>query len=141
MTNPVDRQAAIAAHIAQDPFARHLGATYEAIEPGYSRVTLTVTETMLNFHGITHGGLVFSLADMAFAAASNAHGQTAVALSMSINFTKATRPGDRLIAEATEVHLGGRTAIYDITVTDGQGNLVAKTQATVYRKRESVLPE
>ena len=131
-----DRQAAIAEHIKKDRFAAHLGTTIEVIEPGYSRVSMTVSEEMLNFHGITHGGIVFSLGDIAFAAASNSHGQTAVALNVSISFLKATNVGDRLVAEAKEQKLGGRTALYEITVTEQEsGELVAKSQAMVYRKK------
>ena len=132
-----DRQAAIARYIQTDRFAAFLGAEIEVIEPGYSRVRLTVTGDMHNFHGMTHGGVIFSLADIAFAAASNARGQTAVALNDNISFLKATKAGDQLIAEAREQHLGGRTALYEITVTEREtGQLVAKSQAMVYRKRE-----
>ena len=128
----------IPAHIRKDPYANWLGATIEAIEPGYSRVSLVVTETMLNFHGMTHGGLLFSLGDIAFAAASNSHGQIAVALNVATSFLRATGVGDHLVAEAKEVHLGGATALYDIVVTEkNSGQLVAKSQATVYRKRDS----
>ena len=129
-------QPEIEAHIRKDAFANWLGAIIETIEPGYSRVSLTVTETMLNFHGMTHGGLVFALGDIAFAAASNSHGQTALALNVAISFLRATKAGDHLVAEAKEVHLGGATALYDILVTEAEsGQLVAKSQATVYRKR------
>ncbi|MGB0386478.1 MAG: hydroxyphenylacetyl-CoA thioesterase PaaI [Ardenticatenaceae bacterium] len=137
-----NRQAAIAEHIKKDRFAHHLGATIEVIEPGYSRVSMTVTEEMLNFHSITHGGIVFSLGDIAFAAASNSHGQTAVALNVNISFLKATNVGDKLIAEAKEQKLGGRTALYEITVTEQEsGELVAKSQAMVYRKKHWFVPE
>lgn len=129
-------------HIKSDAFAHTLGATIEAVEPGYSRVSLTVTEKHLNFHGITHGGLVFSLGDIAFGAASNSHGQLAVALNVSISFLKATQAGDYLIAEAKEQHLGGRTALYEIVVSEqASGEVVARSQAMVYRKREVVLRE
>ena len=128
----------IAAHIRKDGYANWLGATIEAIEPGYSRVSLVVTESMLNFHGMTHGGLLFSLGDIAFAAASNSHGQIAVALNVATSFLRATGVGDHLVAEAKEVHLGGATALYDIVVIEKiSGQLVAKSQATVYRKRDS----
>lgn len=128
----------IAATIRQDAFANWLGAVIEAIEPGYSRVSLVVTESMLNFHGMTHGGLVFSLGDIAFAAASNSHGQTALALNVATSFLRATGVGDHLVAEAKEVHLGGATALYDIAVSERNSQqLVAKCQATVYRKRSS----
>lgn len=127
---------AIENHIRKDAFANWLGATIETIEPGYSRVSLTVSDTMLNFHSMTHGGLVFALGDIAFAAASNAHGQIALALNVAISFLRPTKTGDHLVAEAREVHLGGATALYDIVVTEqNSGQCIAKSQATVYRKR------
>ncbi len=128
----------IADHIRKDAFANWLGATIEAIEPGYCRVALTITEAMLNFHDMTHGGLVFAIGDIAFAAASNSHGQTALALNVAISFLRPTGVGDQLVAEAKEVQLGGATALYDIVVTERiSQKLIAKSQATVYRKRES----
>jgi len=131
-------QPEIVAHIRQDPFANWLGATIESIEPGYSRVSLTVTAAMLNFHGMTHGGLVFALGDIAFAAASNSHGQTALALNVAVSFLRPTGIGDHLVAEAREVQSGGPTALYDIVVTEQNSQkLIAKSQATVFRKRES----
>lgn len=126
----------ISAFMAQDPYAKLLGAKMEIVAPGHSRVSLTVTQDMVNFHGITHGGLVFSLGDMAFAAASNSRGQYAVALNVDIVFLKATQPGDKLVAEAIEQSQNGRTALYDIRVTDQHGDLVAKSQNLVYRKKE-----
>lgn len=87
---------------------------------------------------MTHGGIVFGLGDIAFAGASNAHGQTAVALNVTISFLRPTGAGDHLIAEAREVNLGGATALYDIVVTEKKTQrLVAKSQAMAYRKRES----
>ncbi len=131
------RKQKINDHIQKDPFARLLGARVEIIKPGHSRVKLTVTDDMVNFHGITHGGVIFALGDMAFAAASNSHGQTAVALNVGINFLKATRAGDHLVAEAKEQHAAGPTALYGITVRDERsGELVAKSQDLVYRKKE-----
>lgn len=132
--------ADLATHLRQDAYADWLGATIEAIEPGYSRVSLVVTESMLNFHGTTHGGIIFGLGDIAFAAASNSHGTTAVALNVNISFLRATQVGDHLIAEANEINLGGATALYEITVTEKNSDqLIAKSQAMVYRKRESIL--
>jgi acyl-CoA thioesterase len=120
-----------------DPFANWLGATIEAIEPGYCRAALVVTASMRNFHGMTHGGLVFALGDIAFGAASNSHGQVALALDVTISFIRATKVGDHLVAEAREVHLGGPTALYEIVVNErSSGQLVARSQATVYRKRD-----
>ena len=135
--NDTVRQQVINEYIQKDPFAAHLGAKIEIVEPGHSRVSLTITEEMTNFQGTTHGGVIFALSDMAFAAASNSHGLMAVALNVGINFLKATKPGDQLVAEAKEEHIGGRVALYDITVRDEQtGELVAKSQDLAYRKNE-----
>ncbi len=137
MPTQTARQNAIAAHILKDPFARKLGARFEAIRPGYSRITLTVEEDMANFQGATHGGLIFALADMAFAAAGNSHGQTAVALNCNITYLQPSRPGDQLMAEAREIQAAGRTAVYVITVREvASDTLLACKQATVYRKKE-----
>ena len=137
-----DRQQKILDYIRKDPFAQRLGARVEILAPGHSRVTLTITEEMANFHGITHGGVVFAMSDMAFAAASNSRGQTAVALNVAINFLKATGPGDQLVAEAREQHAAGPTALYDITIRDAvSGDLVAKSQDLVYRKKTWFVPQ
>lgn len=136
-----NRDKKIDDYIQHDPFARLLGAKVEIIKPGQSRVTLTITDAMVNFHGYTHGGVIFSIGDMAFAAASNSHGQTAVALNVGINFLKATKSGDRLIAEATEQSLSGPMGLYDITIRDDRtGEIVAKSQDLVYRKKEWFVP-
>jgi len=130
------RQAAIDAHIQNDAFARFLGAEVSIVAPGHSRVSLTITEQMTNFHGITHGGVVFALGDMAFAAAGNSRGQVAVALNVNICFLNPSKVGDRLVAEATEINLGGRTGLYEITVVEENTNtLIARSQDLVYRKK------
>jgi acyl-CoA thioesterase len=122
--------------ISQDPFACSLGIELLELEPGYSKVCMTVGEHMLNFHGIPHGGAIFALADAAFAAASNSHGQTAVALNVSISYLAVVPTGMRLYAEATEESLGNRTALYRLAVTAEDGTPVALAHGTVYRKRE-----
>ena len=77
-----DRKQKINEYIQRDPFARFLGANIEILKPGHSRVTLTITDDMVNFHGLTHGGVIFAIGDMAFAAASNSNGQMAAALNV-----------------------------------------------------------
>ena len=83
--------SAVESKIRADAYLRLLGATFEEIRPGYARVSLAVTESMLNFHGITHGSIVFGVGDLAFSAACNAHGQVAVALDMTISFLRAAQ--------------------------------------------------
>ena len=123
--------------ISRDPFARFLGIELLELREGYSRVGMTVGEHALNFHGIPHGGVIFSLADAAFAAAGNSHGRTAVALNVNISFLVAVPVGTRLYAEATEESLGRRTALYRMAVTAEDGTLVALCHGTVYRKSQS----
>ena len=125
--------------ISQDPFAGWMGIELQELRPGYSRVAMTLTPQMVNFHGIPHGGAIFSLADAAFAAAGNSHGQAAVALSMTINYLAATSPGARLVAEAQELRKGHRSGFYQIMVRTESGDLVAACQAVVHRKNESLV--
>jgi len=125
--------------INQDPFANWMGIELQELRPGYSRVAMMLTPQMVNFHGIPHGGAIFSLADAAFAAAGNSHGQAAVALSMTINYLAAASPGARLVAEAQELRKGHRSGFYQIMVRTESGDLVAACQAVVHRKNESLV--
>jgi acyl-CoA thioesterase len=124
-------------HFKQDTYSDLIGARLEEVQPGYCRVSIEVTGSMLNFHGIAHGGIVFGIADIAFAAACNSHGQVAVALSMDIHYVNPSKVGDHLVAEAKEVSRSAGTALYEITVTEKDiGRVIAKLQAMAYRKRE-----
>lgn len=128
-------------HIQTDAFARFLGAKVEIINPGHSRVFLTINDHMTNFHGTTHGGIIFSISDMAFAAACNSHGKVAVALNVSICFLKPSYPGDHLIAEAKEVHNGKRISLYRIKIyNENTGELIAESQDQAYRKNAWLVP-
>ncbi len=123
----------------QDPFARSLGMELEEVRPGYARVSMPVKSDMVNFHGIIHGGAIFSLADYAFGVASNSHGRTAVALNVNITYLATAPVGARLIAEAEVERLGGRTALYHMMVRDDAGQQIASCHGVVYRKDESIL--
>lgn len=136
------RWKAIIEHFKKDPFAEHLGARLEIVSPGHSRVYLTVKENMTNFHGTTHGGIIFTVSDIAFAAACNSHGRVAVALNISISFIKPSYSGDRLMAEAKEVHNGRKTSLYDIrVVNETTGELIAKSQDQAYRLNDRFVPD
>ena len=135
------RWQAVSRYIQNDAFAAFLGAEVEILTPGHSRVSLTIEDHMTNFHGTTHGGIIFSISDMAFAAACNSHGKTAVALNITISFVNPSFPGDRLVAEAREVHCSRRTALYDIRIYNRDtGELVAKTQDQAFRKEKHFVP-
>lgn len=105
---------------------QHFGIEIERLEPGRAVLSMTVRDWMANGFGITHGGMVFTLADTAFAYACNEGEAMVVAQGADITFLRATRVGDRLTATAERRWLGGRSGIYDITVTDEAGQAVAE---------------
>ena len=129
----------IAQAVGQDPFARFLGVEVLEVGEGYSKVAVTIDEHMLNSHRTAHGGLIFTLADVAFALACNSHGRLAVALNVSIHYVAPVLPSTRLIAEATEESLGRRIGLYRLVVSAEDGTLVATCQATAYRKNQPVI--
>jgi acyl-CoA thioesterase len=90
-----------------------------------------------NGYGTVQGGAIFTMADLAFAAASNAHGKVAVGINVSITYMKAARSG-MLQAEARELSVNPKLATYTVDVTDENKNLVAVFQGLVYRKSETV---
>jgi len=124
--------------VRRDPYARMLGIEVLEIREGYAKASLTVSEDMLNFHGVAHGGLIASLADVAFAAAGNSRNRKAVALSLNITYRRPVKAGEILVAEAFEESLGNRTALYRIVVRNSRGDLVASCQGLVYRMDEPV---
>lgn len=119
--------------LQNDALARHLGITLLAMEPGYALATMKVKPELLNGVALTHGGAIFSLVDVVFAAASNAHGPVALALNVNIHFIKATREGAVLTATAREDNLTRKTGLYRIEVRDEQGDLVALAEGLAYR--------
>ncbi|WP_170165002.1 hydroxyphenylacetyl-CoA thioesterase PaaI [Inmirania thermothiophila] len=122
----------------EDRVARRLGVELLASGPGRCRLALTVDEDMLNAHGLTHGAVTYALADIAFAVASNSRGRSAVALATSMSYPAASGAGDRLLAEAVEESLGGRTAVYRVEVRRDDGTLVGLFSGTVYRRSDPV---
>ncbi len=125
--------AALRARIESDPWARSLGVELLDLRPGYCRVAMRLRPRMVNFQGYPHGGVIFSLADVAFGAACNSHGEPAVALSVTISYLAAVAPGSRLIAEGREVKQGRRAGFYDVTVTAGDGTVVAVAHCIAHR--------
>lgn len=123
------------AALQRAPWAQELGVEYLDLAPGRCRVALTLRPAMLNHLGRPHGGVIFSLADVAFGAACNSRGGTWVALSMTISFLTAAPPGARLIAEARERRQGRQAAFYDVTVS-ADGATVATVHCVAHRIRE-----
>lgn len=133
MTRPVSEMTAeeLATASAEamwrsDLASQSLGIAIEAVGPGTARLSMTVRPDMTNGHGLCHGGFIFTLADSAFAFACNSYNQRAVAQHCSIQFLQPAHAGDRLTAAAVERQRAGRSGIYDITVTRGDGGAVAE---------------
>jgi acyl-CoA thioesterase len=122
-----------------DLFSQWLGISVLEIREGYARLRMTLRPEMINGFGVTHGGVVFSLADSAFAFACNNRNNLSMALDTSITFTKATQPGDVLTAEARELHNGRSTGLYLITVINQYGEQVALFKGTCFRTGKTLL--
>ena len=104
---------------AADVASQSLGIAVRDIAPGRATATMTVTDAMVNGHGICHGGYVFLLADTAFAFACNTHGPAVVAAGADVSVLAPVRAGDELTAEGVERAVRGRSGLYDVTVRRG----------------------
>ncbi|MDR1864832.1 MAG: PaaI family thioesterase [Bacteroidales bacterium] len=119
--------------IANDLFAKHCGIELVAVSKGAATAKMDIRPHHLNGVGIVQGGVLYTLADLALAAASNSHGITAVSLTSVITYFKAESSGT-LYAEAKELSLHRRVATYQVDITNQQNEPVAVFQGTVYRK-------
>ncbi len=106
--------------------------------PGFAKVTMTVRADMLNGHASCHGGLIFSLADSAFAFSCNSHGGDTVGAAASMDFLAPAREGDELTAVATERWRAKRTGIYDVSVANQRGEVIAVFRGRSHQLREHV---
>ncbi len=123
-------------YFRQDRFAALLGLELRDAGDGYAKVLMPVTEHLRNGFGTVHGGAIFALADTAFAQACNGGDQLGVALEVDISYV---RPGlsGTLVAEAREVTRNRRIGIYDVRVSDENGELLALFKGTAFFKERS----
>jgi acyl-CoA thioesterase len=119
-----------------DRFAAANGMELIEVRPGYAKTRMKAEERHLNGVNTVQGGAIFTLADLAFAAASNAHGTVAVALNVNISFLRAGFSGDVLTAEAKENSISSKVGSYTVEVRNGKNDLVALFQGTAYRKKD-----
>ena len=106
------------------------GIAIEEARAGYTKLSMAVRADMLNGHGTVHGGIVFALADTAFAYVCNGRNEKAVAAHASISFLGPALDGDMLTAEARELSSVGRTAVTRVSVRTGDGRPVAEFTGT-----------
>jgi acyl-CoA thioesterase len=134
---PGDAAVSIQRFFENDKFAERANIELLSVSPGQARAKMTLHPHHLNGYGTVQGGAIFTLADFAFAAASNSHGTVAVAINVSITFMKAGQTGT-LWAEAREISRNVKLGSYTVEVKDDQGDLVALFQGLAYRKSEKI---
>ncbi len=125
----------------EDRASQALGMSLDAVGPGTATLSMTVTESMINGHEICHGGLIFTLADSAFAFACNAYNKVTVAQHCSVTFLAPAKLGDRLTALAQERSLHGRGGIYDIRVDNQDGKAIAEFRGHSRTIKGHLVPE
>jgi len=119
--------------MARDCFSQWLGIEVLEAAVGKSVLRMTVRDEMVNGFGTSHGGILFSLADSAFAFATNACGVLSVAIDCTVSFPLAVRPGDVLTATAIEQSTTKRLAFVDVTVRNQDDAIAGHFRGTVYR--------
>jgi len=132
-------EATAAAMWERDRAAQALGIRIVRIAPGRALLTMQVRSDMVNGHHICHGGMIFSLADTAFAYACNSYNRNTVASACNIDFLAPAKEGEMLEADAVEQSLAGRTGVYDITVRTQHGRTVALFRGKSYRINGEVI--
>ena len=126
---------------AEDDASKAMGMQIVSVREGSAVLSMTVQENMVNGHGMCHGGMIFSLADSAFAFACNSQNFAAVAAGASIDFLAPASAGDVLTASASIVSQGKKTGLYDVAVRNQSNRLVAQFRGRSARIRGTVVPD
>jgi acyl-CoA thioesterase len=134
-------ERATGALYASDRASQALGMSLAEVAPGRARMRMRVRADMVNGHAVCHGGLIFSLADSAFAFACNSRNEAAVAAGATIDFLAPAREGDELSAEAFELWRSRRTGLYEVTVTNQRGERIALFRGRSHRLDRKVAAE
>ena len=122
---------------SKDRYAALTGIEIVEARKGYCRARLTIEDKHLNAANVVQGGALFTLADLAFAVASNSHGQLALAINVNISYLTSKTSGT-LYATAAEVGEPKRLGAYDVLITDEQGEIIARFNGLVYRKNQKL---
>jgi acyl-CoA thioesterase len=136
-----EASAHVAALLAGDTLSRALGIELLEVRAGEVRVAMQIRADMTNGHGICHGGVIFALADSAFAFACNSYGEPMVAASAHIEFLAPAKVGTRLVAHARETQKTDRLGIYDVSVRGARGEPVAEFRGRCARLRAAKAAE
>jgi acyl-CoA thioesterase len=121
------------AFFANDAWAKESGIELMEVSTGRAKIRMMIEKRHMNSHATVHGGAIFTLADTAFALASNSHGIPAAAINAHISYIKSATAGN-LYADAAESSLSPKIATYSVIVTDDKGEKIALFEGMVYRK-------
>ena len=133
MTAEAQARAVVEGMLARDRFSAWLGLELVSVTPGACTCRMTVRDEMVNGFGVSHGGIVFSLADSAFAFACNSTGFVTVSIENSIRYPAAIFPGDVLTAVVREAGSSKRLGYFAAEVTNQHGKVVGLFTGTSYR--------
>lgn len=127
----------IMSYFEKDRFAAFVGIILIDVKPGYAKANLEITDKHLNAVNIVQGGVIFTLADFAFEAASNSYGQVALGLNATISYFKQPK-GKLLTAEAKEISANKKIASYNVDVYGEDLELIANFTGMVYKKKDII---
>lgn len=140
-TTGQDLAERVVAHMLErDAMSRWLGLEVVTVAPRLATCRMIVREEMVNGFGVAHGGIVFTLADSAFAFACNTHGRVTVSIENAITYPAPVYPGDVLTAVAAEEAASERLSYYRVAVTNQDDRLVAMFRGTAYRTSRPHFP-
>ena len=123
----------------RDNASKNIGMRLDKIDVGTATVSMKVVSTMLNGQGCCHGGYLFALADSAFAFACNSYDNATLAQGCSIEYIRPAKDGDHLIATAIEISRGKRTGVYDTSVVNQEGKMVALFRGKSFASNQSLI--
>lgn len=124
--------------LKQDSFSKWMGIEIISVSEGYCKIGCRIRDEMTNGFGVTHGGIIFSLADTALAFSASSFGEVALALDNSISFTQKSYSGDRLTATSTAVNITRKTGLFDIRIKNQKDITIAMMKGSVYRTGKSI---
>src|SRR5665648_808066 len=127
----------IMSYFENDRFAAYVGIKLVEVKPGYAKAVMEVKEKHLNALNIVQGGVLFTLADFAFAAASNCYGQVSLGINANISYFESTK-GKILVAEAKEISANKKIASYNVDICGEDKVLVARFTGMAYRKKDKL---
>ena len=127
----------IMSYFEKDRFAAFVGIKLVEVKPGYAKASLEITDKHLNAVNMVQGGVIFTLADFAFEAASNSYGEVSVGINANISYFRSPK-GKTLIAEAKEISASNKIASYNVDILNENKEIIAKFTGMVYRKKDKL---